>query len=81
VEEKAPGQVLRVGLSSLGDRQLANAPEHWPKYGADLRKLHQYIHKGVRSPGAGMHFAVLKRKHRQAYRKLKAEAQKQSELL
>jgi hypothetical protein len=40
--------------SAALDRLLANAPENRPKkYGADLRKLHMYIRKGVHSPGAG----------------------------
>jgi hypothetical protein len=68
--------------SPILDRLLAKAPEDRPKkYGADLRKLHRYIHKGVRSPGAGTQYMALKKKHPQAYRELKAEAQGQGELL
>jgi hypothetical protein len=68
--------------SPILDRLLANAPEDRPKkYGADLRKLYQYINKGVHSPGAAMHFASVKAAHRREYVELKAEAQGQGELL
>jgi hypothetical protein len=63
------------------DRQLANAPKDRPEYGADLRKLHRYIRKGVHSPGAGMHFGSLKATHCREYAELKTEAQGQGELL
>ena len=71
------------GLDSPAlDSLLANAPKDRPnKYVADLRKLHRYIRRGVHSPGAGMHFASLKAAHRREYAALKAEAQRQGELL
>jgi hypothetical protein len=67
--------------SAARDRLLANAPENRPEYGADLRKIHRYINKGVNSPGAAMHLASLKAAHRREYAALKAEAQGQGELL
>jgi hypothetical protein len=83
-EERRRGRPLGhfYGLGSpVLDGLLANAPEDRPKkYGADLRKLHWYIRKGVHSPGAGMRYASLKQRHPQAYRELKAEAQGQGEL-
>ena len=61
---------------------MANAPKDWSKkHGADLRKLHRYINKGVHSPGAGMHFASLKAAHCREYVELKAESQGQGELV
>lgn len=67
--------------SAALDRLLANAPENRPEYGADLRKLHRYLCRGVHSPGAGMHFASLKAAHCREYVEIKAEARGQGELL
>ncbi len=74
------GKFYGLGSPSL-DRQMADAPKDRPGYGTDLRKLHRYIHKGVRSPGAAMYFASLKAAHRREYVELKAEARGQGELL
>jgi hypothetical protein len=76
------GHLYGAYSATLG-RLLANAPEDRSKkkYGADLSKLHQYIHKGVHSPGAGMHYRSLKATHLKEYAELKAEAQRQGELL
>jgi hypothetical protein len=64
------------------DSLLVNAPKDRPKkYGADLRRLHRYIRRGVHSPGAAMHFASLRAAHCREYAALKAEAQGQGELL
>jgi hypothetical protein len=80
-EERRRGRPLGHFLGSgspVLDGLLADVPKDRPKrYGADLRKLHRYIHKGVRSPGAGTQYMSLKKKHPQAYRELKAEAQGQ----
>ena len=83
-EERHRGRPLGhfQGLdSSALDRLLTKASRDRPKYGADLRKLYRYIHKGVQSPGAGMHFASLKAKYPKKYAELKVEAQGQGELL
>jgi hypothetical protein len=82
-EERRRGRPLGqfYGLDSPAlHRGLVNAPKDRPKYGADLRKLHRYINKGVHSTGAGMRYASLKQRHPQAYHELKAEAQGQREL-
>jgi hypothetical protein len=84
-EERRRGRPLGrfYGLDSPAlDRLLSNAHKDRPKrYGADLRRLHRYIYKGVGSPGAGMHFASLRAAHRREYVELTAEAQGQGELL
>jgi hypothetical protein len=85
-EEEEQRRCRPLGLfhsvdSEALDRQLANASKDRPKYGADLRKLHLYINKGVHSPGAAMHFTTLRAAHRKEYVELKAEAQGQGELL
>jgi hypothetical protein len=84
-EERRRGRPLGHFLGSgspVLDGLLADAPKDRPKrYGADLRKLHRYIYKGVGSPGAGMHFASLRAAHRREYVELTAEAQGQGELL
>jgi hypothetical protein len=83
-EERRRGRPLGrfYGLDAPAlDRLLTNAPEEQPKYGADLRKLHRYIRKGMHSPGAGMRFMSLKKKYSKKYAELKAEAQGQRELL
>jgi hypothetical protein len=84
-EERQRGRPLGHfhGLDSPAlDRQLANAPKDRPKkYGAGLSNLHLYIYKGVHSTGAGMHYRSLKAAHLKEYAELKAEAQRQGELL
>jgi hypothetical protein len=74
------GQFYGVDSTAL-ERLLDTPPDDRPEYVADLRKLHRYIHRGVHSPGAGMHLATLKAAHRREYAALKAEAQGQGELL
>jgi hypothetical protein len=83
-EQRRRGRPLGqfYGLDSLAlHRQLVNAPKDRPKYGADLRKLHRYINKGVHSPGAAMQFTSLKRKYEKEYTELTVEARGQKELL
>jgi hypothetical protein len=85
VEELHRGRPLGhfYGLDSPAlDRQLASAPkDRSKKYGADLRKLHRYINKGVHSPGAAIYFASLKAAHPSEHTELKAETQGQGEHL
>ena len=84
-EERRRGRPLGHFLGSgspVLDGLLADAPKDRPKrYGADLRKLHRYIDKGVGSPGAAMQFTSLKRKYEKEYTELKVEARGQKELL
>jgi hypothetical protein len=83
-EERRRGRPLGqfYGLDSPAlHRGLVNAPKDRPKYGADLRKLHRYINKGVHSPVAAMQFTSLKRKYEKEYTELKAEGRGQKELL
>jgi hypothetical protein len=53
----------------------------YPPGGADLRKLHRYINKGVHRSVAAMQFTSLKRKYEKEYTELKAEGRGQKELL
>jgi hypothetical protein len=83
-EERRRGRPLGrfYGLDSPAlDRLLSNAPKDRPKYGADLRKIHRYINKGVHSPGVAMQFTSLKRKYEKEYTELKVEGRGQKQLL
>ncbi len=46
---------------------MDNPPKDRPKYSADLRKLHQHVHKGVHSSGAGVQYMSLKKKYPKKY--------------
>jgi hypothetical protein len=82
IEEKEEEERRRGSYSPVLNRLLANAPEDRPKkYGADLRKLHRYIRRGVHSPGAAMQYMSLKREYEKEYAELKVEARGQKELL
>jgi len=83
-EEQRRGRPLghfRGVDSKMLDRRLNNPPEEQSRYGADVHRLHQYVHRGVRSQGGAMQLASLKKKYAKAYDDLKAEARGQQELL
>ena len=72
---------FRGSDSKVLDRKLNNPPEDQPRYGADVHRLYQHVHRGVRSQGGAMHFASLKKKYEREYSELEAEARGQGELL
>ena len=84
-DERRRGRPLGTlyGLDSpVLDRRLADdAPEDRPPgYRRDLAMMHRYINEGLRSQGAAMRFASLRRRCPKEYAELAAEAQGQGEL-
>jgi hypothetical protein len=84
-EERRRGRPLGAffGLDSpVLDRRLADASiDRPPGHHGDLYLLHRYTNEGVRSQGAAMRFASLRRKYPEEFAELKAEARGQGELL